>query len=182
MERKYNARVKTLGVVIEELKQRIVAIAAKVRRHQEREDRLKQNKMFHKMFQNNQRQFYWELNQEGERCDNDQPDDKESKKFWGGIWSESADHNRDAKWLKDLQSEVIVTKQKKVDITKESLKKILGRVPNWMLPGPDLVQGFRLKNFSSLHGRVRSQLKECFVPSWLTKGRTALLHKDENEG
>ena len=79
MERKYNARVKTLGVVIEELKQRIVAIAAKVRRHQEREDRLKQNKMFHKMFQNNQRQFYWELNQEGERCDNDA---EESKKFW----------------------------------------------------------------------------------------------------
>ena len=32
-ERKYNIRVKPLGVVIEELKQRIVAIAAKVRRY-----------------------------------------------------------------------------------------------------------------------------------------------------
>ena len=30
LERKYSIRVKTLGVVIEELKQRIVAIAAKV--------------------------------------------------------------------------------------------------------------------------------------------------------
>ena len=39
LERKYGIRVKTLGVVIEELKQRIVAIAAKVRRYQQRVDR-----------------------------------------------------------------------------------------------------------------------------------------------
>ena len=93
------------------------------------------------MSQNNQRQFYRELNQEGERSDDDQPDAEEWKKFWGGIWSESADH-KDVKWLKELQSEVNVTKQEKVDITKESLKKILGRMPNWKSPGPDLVQGF----------------------------------------
>ena len=66
-----------------------------------------------------------------------------------------------------------------VDVTKENLKKILDRMPNWKSPGPDLVQGFWLKNFSSLHGRVRSQPKKClgrgFVPCWLTKGRTALL-------
>ena len=82
------------------------------------------------MFQNNQRQFYRELNQEGERCDDDQPDAEGLKKFWGDIWSESVDHNKDAKWLKDLQSEVNVTKQEKVDITKESLKKIIGRMAN----------------------------------------------------
>ena len=54
-----------------------------------------------------------------------------------------------------------VTKQERGDITKESLKKILARMPYWKSPGPDLVQGFWLKNFSSLHGSVRSQLKEC---------------------
>ena len=55
------------------------------------------------MFQYNQRQFYEELNQEGEegeKCDDHLPDAEESKKFWGDIWSELADHNRDAKWLK----------------------------------------------------------------------------------
>ena len=77
LERKYSIRVKTLGVAIEELKQRLVAIAAKVGRHQERVDRFRQNRMF----QNNQRQFYRELNQEGERHDDDQPDAKESKRF-----------------------------------------------------------------------------------------------------
>ena len=129
-----------MGVVIEELKQRIVAIAAKVRRYQERDqervDRFRQNKMF----QNNHRQFYRELNQEGERYDDNQPDAEESKKVCGDIWRELVDHNRDAKWLKHLQSEVNVTKQEKVDITKKSLKKIFsGRMPNWKSPGPGVL-------------------------------------------
>ena len=59
-------------------------------------------------------------------------------------------------------------------------------MPNWKSPGPGLVQGFWLKNFSSLHERVRLQLKECldsgFVPSWLARGRTSLLQKDKSKG
>ena len=59
-------------------------------------------------------------------------------------------------------------------------------MPYWKSPGPDLVQGFWLMNFRSLHGRVRSQLKECLdsgvVPNWLTRGRTALLQKDKSKG
>ena len=144
-----------MSIVIEELKQRIVAIAEKVRKHQERIDRFRQNRMF----QNNQRQFSRELNQEEKRCDDDQPDAEESEKFWGDIWSESVDHNSDAKWLKDLCSEVSVTKQEKADIAKENLKKILGRMPNWKSPGPDLVQEFCLKNFNNLRGRERSERK-----------------------
>ena len=46
-------------------------------------------------------------------------------------------------------------------MTTGSLKKILGGVPNWKSPGPDLVQGFWLKTFRSLHEMVRLQLKEC---------------------
>ena len=41
LERKCSIRVKTLGVVIEGLKQRIVAIAAKVRMYHERVDRFR---------------------------------------------------------------------------------------------------------------------------------------------
>ena len=81
LERKYNIRVKRLNVVIEELKQRITAIAAKVRRYQGRVDSYRQNRLF----ENNQRQFYRELDQEEERCDDDQPLAEESKQFWGNI-------------------------------------------------------------------------------------------------
>ena len=58
-------------------------------------------------------------------------------------------------------------------------------MPIWKSPGPDLVQGFWLKHFSSLHEGVRLQLKECsdngFVPSWLTRGRPSLLQKDKSK-
>ena len=66
------------------------------------------------------------------------------------------------------------------------MKKILGRMPNWKSAGQDLVQEFWLKNYSSLHDRVRLQLKEFldsgFVPSWLTRGKTSLLQKDKSKG
>ena len=85
-----------------------------------------------------------------------------------------------------MQGKINVQKQEKIDITTGSLKKILGRMPNWKSPGPDLVQGFWLKNISSLHESVRLQLKECFdsgfVPSWLTRGRTSLLQKNKSNG
>ena len=80
---------------------------------------------------------------------------EESKQFWEKIWSKPADHMKNAKWLQDLQSELNVKKQEKMDITTGILKKILGRMPNWKSPSPDFFQGFWLKNFSSLHERVR---------------------------
>ena len=107
---------------------------------------------------------------------------EESKQFWGNIWSQSGDYRKDAKWLQDLRKEVNVKKQEKIDITTGSSKKILGRTPNWKSPGPDLVQGFWLKNISSLHERLRLQLKECLdsgsVSRWLTRERTSFLQKD----
>ena len=50
-------------------KQRIITIAAKVRRYQGRVDSYRQNRLF----ENKQRQFSKELDQEEERCDDDQP-------------------------------------------------------------------------------------------------------------
>ena len=140
LERKYSIRVKRLNVVVEELKQRITAIAAKVRRYQVQVDSYRQNRLF----ENNQRQFYKELDQKEERCDDDQVVAEESKQFWGNTWSQSADHKKDAKRLQDLRSEVTVKKQVKIDITTGSSKKILGRMPKWRSPGQHLVQGFWL--------------------------------------
>ena len=62
---------------IEELKERITVIAAKVRWYQGREDSYRQNRLF----KNNQRQFYRELNQEEGRCDDNLPMAEESKRF-----------------------------------------------------------------------------------------------------
>ena len=81
LEIKYSIRVKRLNVVIGELKQGITTIAAKVIRYQVRVDSYRQKILF----ENNQRQFYRELNQEEERCDDDQPVAEESKQFGGNI-------------------------------------------------------------------------------------------------
>ena len=81
------------------MKQIITAIAAKVKRYQGRVDSHRQNRLFEK----NERQFYRELDRE-ERCDDDQSAAEESKQFWGNIWSLSAHHKKDAKWLQDLRS------------------------------------------------------------------------------
>ena len=88
------------------MKQRITAIAAKVRGYQGRVDSYRHNRLF----ENNQRQFYKELDQEGERCDDDQLVAEKSKQVWGKIWRQSADHEKDAKWLQDLWREVNVKK------------------------------------------------------------------------
>ena len=89
-----------MDVVIEELKQRTSAIAAKDRRYQGRVHSYRQNRLF----ENNKRQFYRELDQEEERCNDDQPVAVELKQFWGKIWSQSADHKKDAKWLQDVKN------------------------------------------------------------------------------
>ena len=44
-----------------------------------RVDSYRQNRLF----ENNQQQFYTELDQEGERCHDHQPVAEESKQFWG---------------------------------------------------------------------------------------------------
>ena len=113
LQRKYSIRVKRLNVVIEELKKKITDIPAKFRRHPGWVDSYRQNKLS----ENNQRQFYKELDQEEEICDDNQPVAEELKQFWGNKWGQSADHKKDAKWLQDLQSEVNVKKQEKTDIT-----------------------------------------------------------------
>ena len=69
LERKYSIRLKRLNVVIEALKQRITTIAVKVRRNQGWIHSYRQNRLFG----NNQRQFYGELDQEEERGDDQWP-------------------------------------------------------------------------------------------------------------
>ena len=50
---------------------------------------------------------------------------EEWKQFWGNIWSQSADHKKDVKWLQDLRSEVNVKKQEKKILPQEVQKRYL---------------------------------------------------------
>ena len=71
-------------------------------------------------------------------------------------------------------------------ISLEKLTKVIKKLPDWKAPGPDFVQGFWIKNFTSLHQDFCTHLRHCLesheVPLWMTKGRTVLIQKDKSKG
>ena len=87
-------------MVTEELKQRLMAKAAKISRYEERIEQYKQNRMFNI----DQKRVNKELNGEvsNERVI---PDAGESKRFWKEIWHNTKEHNKEVEWLKDLKRE-----------------------------------------------------------------------------
>ena len=82
LNERYRVKRKGLKTVIEELKQRILAKSAKVRRYQQRIGQFRQNKIF----DFDQEKMYAEFNGDGIRL-NDVTNTEESKIFWDYIWS-----------------------------------------------------------------------------------------------
>ena len=88
---KYRVKKKRLKTVIEELKQRMLAKRAKVKRYEQRIEQFRQNRIF-------------DLDGNGIRS-NGVPNGEECTKFWDNIWGARKEHNRKAEWLKDLKRE-----------------------------------------------------------------------------
>ena len=77
--------------------------------------------------------------------------------------------------------------QERVTISVEKIRKQCRKIPNWKAPGRDSVQGYWIKNLSSLHKRVSSQMNRILMgeddlPEWMTHGRTVLCQKDPRKG
>ena len=182
LERKYKIRRRGLRVAKEEIRQKIKAKTGKITRYQQRVSQYQQNRLF----RNNEGRFYQQLNNESEHLENEVPDAETARNFWSDIWSKEVQHNKNANWLHEFRNEVENTSvQESIDITDEKVKDILKRMPNWKAPGPDGVQGFWLKNFTSMHKYIRLYLIDCLengTPTWMTKGRTVLIQKDKDKG
>jgi hypothetical protein len=78
----------------EELKQRVKATVAKIRRYDDREKRYQQNRRL----ENNQKIFYKDI-QNNLEVENEIPDAEESKDFWTGIWGQAIEHDGTAPWI-----------------------------------------------------------------------------------
>ena len=160
LERRYKIRKKGLTTVKEEIKQRISAKVGKIKRYSSRINQYQQNRVF----QNNQKRFFSQLNGEGEQQQNEAPNAGQAKEFWSAIWSKEVNHKKDAKWLKDFKKEFYhEVGQEKIEITTEKIRKILQKFPNWKAPGLDMVQGFWFKNFESMHIHLKSNLSSCSI-------------------
>ena len=53
--------------------------------------------------------------------------------------------------------------QERVSISVEKIRKQCRKIPNWKAPGRDGVQGYWIKNLSSLHEHVSSQMNRIFM-------------------
>ena len=102
VEKKYGVKRKGLKTVIEELKQRILAKAAKLSRYQQTIQQYRINRLF----KVDQKKVYNEFNGQTESSNRDIPNAEESRTFWGGIWSVEKEENKEAKWLSDLKEEI----------------------------------------------------------------------------
>ena len=140
--KKYNTRRKGLKVVIEELRQRVAAKAAKIRKYKSRIDQLKKNRMS----QNNLGRLFEKP--KGQEIGSDViPDATGSIAFWKGIWSKEVHYNEIAEWLKEVEiGQERIEKQQNVSITLELITRQPSKMPNWNAPGPDGLQRFWIKN------------------------------------
>ena len=73
---------------------------------------------------------------------------------FGGVSKEKKEDCKDAEWLKnfkrDFEYKEEEEEEEEVEITPEKIKKILRKMPNWKVLGPDCIQGFWLKNFKKV--------------------------------
>ena len=51
--------------------------------------------------------------------------------------------------------------QDMIDITKDKMMRVMGKMPNWKAPGPDNVQAYWLKNLTPLHDKLVLYLQDC---------------------
>ena len=146
----------------EELKQRTLAKSAKVKKYEERNEQFRANRIFDR----DQKKIYAELNGNAIRS-NDMPNADECTKFWADIWGDRKEHNGEAEWLKDLKRERERVNderpQERVSISVEKIRKQCRKIPNWKAPGRDGVQGYWMKNLSSLHESVSSQMNRILM-------------------
>ena len=94
LERKFSVKRKGVEVVQEEVRQRLVAVGAKLERYDNRTEQFRQNRLF----ESNQKGLFNEL--EGTQRESVITDAEESKRFWSDIWDQAVTHRENKYWLR----------------------------------------------------------------------------------
>ena len=100
LERKFNIKRKGADVVHEEVRQRLVAVGAKLERYDNRTKQYRQNRLF----ESNQKRLFNEL--EGAQRESVIPDAEESRRFWSDIWDQVVTHRENTDWLMKVKNEL----------------------------------------------------------------------------
>ena len=182
LERRYQVADRGLRAVKVFLENKIKAGSTKIRSFVSSNLQNRQNTLF----QNNRRQLFKELGRNSNKqCDS--PNPEKARQFWSNIWSKEGKFNPNATWLKEIEDDFSRVKQQEdAEIATEDVLKGIRKMSSWKAPGPDGVQGFWFKKFSSVHQRLVEALGRCLddgcVPDWMVKGRTVLIQKNPLKG
>ena len=167
---------------VEILKQKVKALAGRIKRYEESNNRKVQNKLFNE----NEHRLYRSLGNNSAAYDIKLPSRNNVEEFWKSILSKPINYNKNAKWIEEIEvsSEKIITEDPQ-DITEEEVKYTLTKFKNWKTPGLDRIQNYYLKYLTSTHKYLaivftniiggREQLEE-----WFTTGQVILIPKNEN--
>ena len=175
---------KGLSCIAEELKQRLRAKAAKIKRFQKRTENFHHNRMF----TTNQRQFYRNLNAATPHSPAPPAADKDAcLKFWKDIWDDPVSHNGEAEWIEGIKTTLSDCQQQNpLTINSSTVTNRAKKMANWSTAGTDGLHVYWIKHLDAAHDRIAAQLMECVatstVPQWMTEGRTHLLIKDQSKG
>lgn len=139
-------------------------------------------------FKNNEKLFYRKLETGtvNETPDQHPPSKEDLETFWGGLWSNPVEHNKNAKWIEEE-----IKKHKETpdmtweEVTREEVTRVSSKVHNWKAPGLDNIHNYWLKSLVSTHSHIAKFFNKFLnepqsMPSFLTRGRTYMLPKDED--
>lgn len=168
------------------LQQRLSALSKRLRKYKMCAERKRSNKLF----KNNMKLFFRKLDEENlhhERTGENvcSLTKKEIEDFWEKIWSNTGNHEEnvlDAVKLK-LRN---LNYMSKVHITETDVKRSLAKASNWKAPGPDNLQNFWYKKFTTMHPLIATAFNNIIqypetAPEFLTRGKTFLLPKDKTQ-
>ena len=181
--KRYSVEKYGVSNVIETLKQRVKATAARLKKYEDRHKQFIQNKLF----RTNQKLVYEMIEGKEARNKSIKPDATNSVALWDKIWNEDKDYNHEAEWIKKVERGTRrVEVQNDIQVDLAALETQLKGTANWKAAGPDRVQAFWIKRFTALHERLVVQLnavlEHSHVPEWMTSGRTFLILKDPEKG
>jgi hypothetical protein len=172
----------TLVELLDTHTQRLSALAKRLRRYTESNQRWRQNKSFNA----DEKQFYRQLKNDRPDFADGLPNVEEVTEFWSGIWERPVSFqdtgllSEEETWChnENLMIDNVV-------ITEDDISDTLKVARNWAAPGIDGLQNYWYKKFIVIHSKLAA-LFNCVLhnpnqlPPFMTLGITYLLSKDNN--
>lgn len=166
--------------IAEMLKQKIKALAGRIKRYEDANSKREQNKLF----KENEHKLYSSLGNQKEMQEIKIPSKENVEQFWRSILSNPIKYNTDAFWIKEIEESMSeVNTIEPEEITIDEIKFAIKKLHNWKTPGIDKIQNYYLKYFTSTHkyiAKLFTKIVQGFenLEEWFTTGQVILIPKN----